>query len=292
MAKYLHLPRVAANFPSAPDTSELSITGDIDIRYRIAQSNLDTANGENFVSKYTTTGNQRSYQAYHVSGTSKISFGWSEDGTLILTEHSSVTLGSVGILDDQIYWGRVTMDVDNGSSDADIKFWYSADLTNDPLAVTWTQLGTTQNNGSTTSINDSTAVQRVGHHTTSSSPLLAQVFRATVLDGIGGTVVFDADFTNLSKADVEAGTFTEDSSNAATVTLNGDEWTYVETVTAGVLGRAEALYQASDLYAEGSPKWPDRSGNDHHAQHGSAGGADTNDPKFLPYSGTQYLYTT
>ena len=97
-------------------------------------------------------------------------------------------------------------------------------------------------------------------------------------------LVFDADFTNLTAAEVAAGEFTEDSTNAATVTLGGDEWAYVRPVTSGILGRAELLLQANDGNEGHSPKWADRSGNDHHAQLGSAAGADTDDPEWLPFT--------
>ena len=39
-----------------------------------------------------------------------------------------------------------------------------------------------------------------------------------------------------------------------------------------------------------SPKWADRSGNNHHAQLGSAAGADTNDPLGKAYDGDQYVF--
>jgi len=64
----------------------------------------------------------------------------------------------------------------------------------------------------------------------------------------------------------------------------------VEPHTAGILGRAELLLRADNKYTQGSPQWPDLSGNNHHAQYGSTSGADTNDPLFLPHTGTQYLY--
>jgi hypothetical protein len=111
-----------------------------------------------------------------------------------------------------------------------------------------------------------------------------------IRDGIGGPLVLDADFTDLTKAEVEAASFDTD---YHTVTLNGDAWAYVEPYAGGdVLARAELLLDASNQYVAGSPLWPDLSGNDHHAQYGSAAGADTNDPTFVADDGTHPAWFT
>jgi len=55
-----------------------------------------------------------------------------------------------------------------------------------------------------------------------------------------------------------------------------------------VLDRAELLLQARNY--SGSGDWLDESGNGHDAQFGSAAGADTNDPLFLPLNGDKYLW--
>ncbi len=55
----------------------------------------------------------------------------------------------------------------------------------------------------------------------------------------------------------------------------------------GVLARAELLLQAKNY--SGSGEWLDEA-KSHNAQFGSASGADTNDPLFLGYTGSQYVY--
>ena len=57
---------------------------------------------------------------------------------------------------------------------------------------------------------------------------------------------------------------------------------------AAVLDGATAFWRASD-YTSGQTL-TDGSGNGHDAQLGSTAGSDTNDPLFLPYDGTQYMY--
>ena len=124
----------------------------------------------------------------------------------------------------------------------------------------------------------------------SGTSITADILTVSLRDGIDGPLVVDVDFTDLTKDEVEAASFTDDT-GYHTVTLNGDAWAYVEPYAGGgVLGRAELLLDASNQYVAGSPLWPDLSGNNHHAQYGSAAGADTNDPDHLPFDGEQYLW--
>lgn len=121
-------------------------------------------------------------------------------------------------------WVRVDVDLDAGEG----KFWYSTDDTNDYASVsTWTQVGTTVSIPSGTTTHDrSTNDLVVGDISTSATqPLGGRIYAAVVL--IDGTVEFDADFTDLTPGEVAAGSFTEDSSNASTVTLSGSSWTFV-----------------------------------------------------------------
>ena len=57
-----------------------------------------------------------------------------------------------------------------------------------------------------------------------------------------------------------------------------------------VLDSAVAWWHADRYDPDSDTNWPDQSGNGHHAQLGSTSGADSNDPTFLPYDGTQGLY--
>jgi hypothetical protein len=95
------------------------------------------------------------------------------------------------------------MDVDNGSSNAAIVFYTSDD------GSTWTQLGTTQLNGATTSIFASTAVLELGGRTVGTTHLLAgKIFEAQVMTGIAGTSVAHPVPTNSTLADATPRTWT------------------------------------------------------------------------------------
>jgi hypothetical protein len=208
---YLYLPGITGNWASTPDAAVLDITGDIDIRCKVALDDWTPITVQrSLVSKRASAPNI-SY-SFDVATTGELLLNWSTDGTAVNVATSSVT---TGIADGAVKWVRVTLDVDNGASGNDVKFYLSDDGTN------WTQLGTTITTAGTTSIFNSNSAVGVGARAQGggANSVLGKFFRAQVLDGIDGTVAFDADFetsiTSLLQAD-----FTESSLNAATVTIN------------------------------------------------------------------------
>ncbi|MCH8172658.1 MAG: hypothetical protein IIA70_05030 [Proteobacteria bacterium] len=205
---FLSLPGTAGNFASSPDATPLDITGDIDLRCEVAPDDWTLATRQTFISKYLTTGNQRSYWFYidETAGTLRINL--SDDGVTAVIKSSTVV---PGFTNGSRHWVRVTVDVDNGASGYDVKFYTSDD------GVNWTQLGSTVTTATATSFFNSTALLDVGVDGAGSNRLKGKVYRAQVLNGIDGPIVFDANFS-----DQAAGTlsFKESSSNAATVTIN------------------------------------------------------------------------
>src|SRR5690606_27204431 len=148
---YLYCPGASGNNASTPDSVANSITGDIDIRVRVALDDWSPVGNNTLIAKYTNGGAPRSLIFRVAGATGRLDFIWTEDGSTPKQETSSV---APTVSDGDFLWLRVTMDVDNGAGDAEVKFWTSADATNDPDAVSWTQLGTTQLVGATTSIAD------------------------------------------------------------------------------------------------------------------------------------------
>ena len=206
---YVYLNGTSGNYMSSPDAAALDITGDIDLRVRVALDDWTPATAQTLIAKYNTTGNQRSYRL-DVSTTGNLAYVWATDGITPITANSSV---ANGITDGTVKWIRVTHDVDNGASGNDVKFFTSDD------GSTWTQLGTTQTTAGTTSIYSGTALQEVGSYNSgTATPAKGRFYRAQVYNGIGGTLVFDADASAIT--DGTASTFKERSSNAATVTIN------------------------------------------------------------------------
>jgi hypothetical protein len=237
--QYLWLPGASGNYASAPDSAAVSVTGDIDLRVKLERPADGTAS--RFFSKYIPTGNQRSWSFYINAAGGVLYFDWTEDGSTLKQENSGAgTLASAGYAAGDDVWVRVTLDVDDGASDYALKFYTSPD------GVVWTQLGATDTGGATTSIFDGTAGIEIGTVSGGGAvgPHLGRIYRAQIYDGIGGTLAFDADFTDTAALTEPFATFTEKSSNAATVTINRAASGYVSTV----VDRDLFLFDGTDDY--------------------------------------------
>jgi hypothetical protein len=249
---YVYLPGVAGNYLSTPDATALDVTGDIDLRARVALDDWTPSAAQIIISKYTTATNNRSYRLQvNTDGTLQIT--WSSLGTSA-TAISKASTVATGVTDGSVKWVRATLDVDNGASGNDVKFYLSDDGT------TWTQLGTTVTTAGTTSIFNSTSILEIGA-SENASLLTGKVYRAQVLDGIGGTTVLDVNIaTDYKSSNLD--TFT--ATTGQTVTVNG-------VGTVANYGTAGSLLPTTV---------------------GSSTAADSNDPKFLDHTGTNYVYLT
>jgi hypothetical protein len=212
----------------------LSITGDIDIRCKVALDDWTPSASNTLVAKLGASG-QRSYELY-VATTGKLGFIWSTTGTGVTTKESTV---ATGITDGTTKWVRATFDVDNGASGNDLIFYTSDD------GITWTQLGATVTTAGATSIFDSTAVIEVGSENLTSQMSRGKFFRAQVLNGINGTVAFDANFESSITSLLQT-TFTESSTNGATVTINRSGSTFR---SAGVIDAGYLYPGATNTFA-------------------------------------------
>ena len=108
-------------------------------------------------------------------------------------------------------WLKATYDGATGQ----VKFYTAPD------GASWGQLGSTQTGAPSAVYTGASHLHgmTVGSQDSAGNPFKGKIYRAIVRDGIDGTAVFDADFTGESPG---ASSITEDSSNAATVTLSGD----------------------------------------------------------------------
>jgi hypothetical protein len=185
----LWLPGASGNYVSCPDAAALDITGDIDIRVKVAMDDWTPTSTQMFVAK-EDEGSQRSYWlALQTDGT--LAFYWSSTGAYLDTY--AISTVATGITDGAVKWVRATLDVNNGAAGRDIKFWLSDD------GVSWTQLGSTVTQAGTTSVFASTTALTVGSWSSGSGFNAAgKFYRATVKSGIGGTSVADLDLTTGS----------------------------------------------------------------------------------------------
>ena len=212
---YVRLPNLNGNHLTAPDAAPLRLTGDIDLRCRVA---LDSWTAPTLTAyligrwAYDGSVSNQSYQM-SVGTTGLLRMSTSLNGTLADTGQSSVSLASVGAVAGVPMWLRVTRNATTGVR----TFYYSHQQTQDESQVVWTQMGATAA-GTAGAVYAGTNVMAMGTNTSGSGVVAGELYRAQVRDGIGGTVVFDAD---LSTQTTGTDTFTESSSNAATVTIVG-----------------------------------------------------------------------
>lgn len=209
-----------SNYASIADNAVLDITGDIDIQVKVAMtgwgtgpwipSNSESAAIYTLVGKFTTTGNQKSYQLY-ISSWGVLHLGWSTTGSDDLSANAT---DSLTFAENTVKWVRATMDVNNGAGQRVIKFYTSDDGT------TWTQLGSTVTASGATSIYSGTAGLTMPTHSAGGSNLLlGYLYRVIIKDGYdgAGNTIVDV---NFETATAGATSFTESSANALTVNIN------------------------------------------------------------------------
>ena len=175
----LYLDGTAGNYVVTPDTAALDITGDIDLRAEVALDDW-TSTEQALISKYTPTGDQRSYLLRVMATTGELNLIWSEAGTATVKQATSTVAPTA--TDGQPLWVRATLDVNNGSGGHTVTFYTSPD------GIDWTQLGTPVTTAGTTSIFAGTSTLRVGARGDDLTPLIGRVFRAQVYNGINGTL--------------------------------------------------------------------------------------------------------
>ena len=205
---YLYLPGAGANYAEAPHNANLAVTGDIDIVVRVGLDDWTPASDQSLISKRVTAG-QHCYQFSVVNTSGALAFSAILDGTTLSTATSSA---APPFVDGSSYWVRATRVASTGA----VTFYYAADQATEPSS--WTQLGTTASTTSGSLFNGTDNVQ-VGCNRNGLNLAQGKFYRAIVRNGIGGTTVFDADFTRGITSGGQA-TFTESSANAATVTIN------------------------------------------------------------------------
>lgn len=205
--KALSLPGLRSSFAVTPDTPSLDIGGDIDIRVDVDPATWRPGAGHNLAAKYVVLNDQRSWLLSLDSG-GTLTFYWTTLGTFAsrLSATSTVAIPNDGIRRAV----RVTLDVNNGASGRDIKFY-----TSDSVDGAWTQLGATVTQAGVTSIFEGTAPVDVGsERDLASDPYQGDIFAFQLRSSIAGTVVANPDFTTREAGDV---TFTDSAGRSWTI---------------------------------------------------------------------------
>ena len=210
---YLLLPGATSNNATTPDSAALSVTGDIDIRVRVAMNDWTPAALSDFVAKESSSG-ERSYR-FELNSAGTLQFSHSTaaaHGTQILVPSTAAP----SFADGRAYWVRVTLDANDGAAHHVITFYTAADSVAVPSS--WTQLGDVITVAGAADIYDGAQPLEIGTRFSGTASASAGRFyrvqiRNNILDD-GTGIVFDADFTNTGRSFAE-------SANGATVTING-----------------------------------------------------------------------
>lgn len=225
---YADLTGAAGSSVSTPDHADLDIVGDIDVRILVAAADWTPSSFQYLLSKWGAVGQQSWFFYLNPSGT--VVFGWSTNGTDILSNNSTA---ATGFVDGTAHWLRVTIDVVVGAN-REIKFYTSNDPPLiDPASVTWTQLGATVTS-TATSIFASTAPVFIGTIVGDSGRLDGDVYYAEIRNGIAGTIVADPDFRDGDQITTPNTVFTDTTGKAWTI--NSPASWVADTTTAGWIG--------------------------------------------------------
>ncbi len=222
----VRLPGVGGTYLSTPDSAAVSVTGDIDIRCRVALADYTAASEGALVAKYGAAG-QRSFR-FFVDTVGRLNLNMSTDGTA--NAGFQWTAGPT-FVDGTAYWVRTTR-----TAAGTLRFFYAADQPTMPTS--WTEAGVSQTLSAGQNIYDSTGPVEVGSMTLGTAYLANGVFyraqiRNNVLDD-GSGIVFDTDFSPA-----RFWPFFLDSANGAAVTPSttlanvGDGRVVIESSTAG-----------------------------------------------------------
>jgi hypothetical protein len=228
---YIGLTNTAADRLTVPDSSALStFTSGIDLRADIALVDwVDAAYGC-ILQKGAdgSTAEQAFEWGMWADGKMYLHVG---DGTTLYNANgtvgtsTAVLLTAASLSDGDRCQVRVSCDLDDGSGNRVYKFWYRTDgsLGTDGSDTGWTQLGTTLTEaGTLANLKDNTSSLHIGsRYTTAALPMDGKIYRVKIYnDHTSGTLVLDANATLFTAANASAGTFTDSSDEAATITLN------------------------------------------------------------------------
>lgn len=198
------------DYASTPDAAALDITGDIELYAEIIPDDQTPAAEETILAKWQPTGDERSYKL-SLLPSGLLRFAWSTDGTDGASDSVDSSEAPSWPSSGRLAVG-VTVDVDNGSSDADITFVTAATMDG-----SFAQLGSVRNPGAAISLNSGAGAATVGANADGSDGLAGTVDAVKIVDGLGGAEAANPDF-----AAEESGTSSFDDDAGLTWTMQGD----------------------------------------------------------------------
>ena len=210
----LVLTGIPNNYARTPDSVALSITGDIDIKVKVAMADWTPTSETGYIVSKWGGAAQRSYNL-QITNTGLIALTTTPTGSHLDAVGGQSTVAT-GVTDGATKSIRATLDVNNGSSQRVYKFYTSDNGT------TWTQLGTTVTTAGATTIFDGTDRLTIVATEANAAPLDGTIYAYDTADNTT-SLAFDADFSTQT---ADAFAFAESSTNAATVTIFTSRYSY------------------------------------------------------------------
>lgn len=239
-ASHVRLDGSSGCYVSTPDSAAVSITGDLDIRIRVAMDDWTPSGDTTLVCKESGS-SSRSYR-FRVTTSGAPDLVLSANGSSTTIATSTAATGFTG---GDTKWVRATW----RQSDGRVQFFTAAD--SEAVPTSWTQLGSDRS-AVIASIFDSSSPVEIGSLFGGTIQLLTgSVYRVQILNGIDGTTA--ADF------DPRMQTASPFSSGDATWTLNGTAALAVTPITTDQIIESITHAFAPKLWRigiEGSPPDP------------------------------------
>lgn len=203
--RYLFMPGLVGNYPSAPDAAYWP-TGNIDIRLDFASTDWTPSAIKILCDKWGAAG-QRSW-TFRLNTDGTLSFFTSADGTASSSGTSSVPVPAAD-------YNRICIGVRRNSGTGAMTFWRAPSFDG-----VWTQLGASTANTAGAIFDSTTSVTLGTDGADSGNRLSGNFYRAQIRSNIlddGTGIVFDPDF---AAQPVGTLSFRESSDNKAVVTVN------------------------------------------------------------------------
>lgn len=250
------IPSTKLDGATTPDSTAISITGDIDLIAYIVPTIWNGTGGIIF-SKGTFSLFDLSY-VFDLNF-SKFTLIWSPDGINPVVSNSTIL--SFPFANGTGAWVRVTLQVNDGLGNHVVKFFTSITdaPTVAPTLVNWIQYGNTVTTAGTTSIFDSSTGLAIGNGNLGGEPFGGQIYLANTYRGIGGIIA-----SSFNPQSVLAGATSFTSPTGETYTLKG-----VASIAGNFVPRVQGVNPQAWL------KWSDDGGftfsNEHWAFLGKVG---------------------
>ena len=183
-------------YATTPDAASLDITADLGVVVKCALTDWTPTVQAQLVSKYLTTGDERTFRFTVEATTGYLGLRHSDDGEFA-AEHTMLSTVAPTVSDGNDLYVGFTLDTDNGAGGHDAKFWTSPD------GVVWTQLGATVTHGAVASIYNGPADVYTGKY--EDGGVLGDggtIHLAQIFDGIGANTAPNQG-TKLTEYDAE-----------------------------------------------------------------------------------------